>query len=144
MVDRSQDGWEDAEDGTREFRVEDRRSFTPEGKRRPGTERDSHARPSAPSGPEERAAGEAEENPFIRLVGGLAAGAYMALGLVQGTGPEGTEVDLSAAKEAIDLLTALQEKTRGNLEPPEQDLLDQQLTELRFLFLRRTQEGTPG
>ena len=48
-----------------------------------------------------------------------------------------------AGAEAQDLLGVLQQKTEGNLEAVEQALLDGQLTELRFLFVRR-KEGAPG
>jgi hypothetical protein len=43
--------------------------------------------------------------------------------------------DLEAARHYIDLLGVLQEKTKGNLTPDEQDALDHALTDMRFGFV---------
>jgi hypothetical protein len=43
--------------------------------------------------------------------------------------------DLAAASQMIDLLSLLEEKTRGNLTPEERDLLGQVLYELRMRFV---------
>jgi len=45
------------------------------------------------------------------------------------------EVDLVAAGQMIDILTLLEEKTRGNLTPDEKQLLDAVLYELRMRFI---------
>lgn len=44
---------------------------------------------------------------------------------------------LQAAQQMIDILSMLQEKTRGNLQPEESHLLDNLLYELRMKFLAR-------
>ncbi len=51
--------------------------------------------------------------------------------------PDGqpAERDLSLAKQTIDLLSILQEKTRNNLTGEEERLLDQALYDLRMRFL---------
>ncbi len=46
------------------------------------------------------------------------------------------KVDLEAAQMFIDQLEALQIRTRGNLTPPEEQLLKQSLTNLRLLFVQ--------
>ncbi len=46
------------------------------------------------------------------------------------------KVDLEAAEMFIDQLEALQVRTRGNLTPPEEQLLKQSLTNLRLLFVQ--------
>ena len=43
--------------------------------------------------------------------------------------------DLVGAKQMIDVLALLEEKTRGNLTPEERQLLDQLLYELRLRFV---------
>ena len=43
--------------------------------------------------------------------------------------------DLAGASQMIDLLTLLEEKTRGNLTPEERHLLGQVLYELRMRFV---------
>jgi hypothetical protein len=44
-------------------------------------------------------------------------------------------VDLQAASQMIDILSLLEEKTRGNLTPEEQQLLEAILYELRLRFV---------
>ncbi len=48
------------------------------------------------------------------------------------------EENLDAARHTIDILTMLQGKTRGNLTPEEDQLLDNVLYELRMKFMART------
>ena len=50
------------------------------------------------------------------------------------------EPDLGLAKHSIDLLGVLEEKTRGNLNPVEEDLLKGALTELRFRFVEALEQ----
>lgn len=45
--------------------------------------------------------------------------------------------DLPLARQTIDLLGLLQEKTKGNLDPEEQKLLESMLYELRIRYTRR-------
>jgi hypothetical protein len=52
-----------------------------------------------------------------------------------GTGSKG-EADLEAAARIIEVLTMLQEKTRGNLIAEEERLLDDLLYELRLRFVQ--------
>jgi hypothetical protein len=46
-----------------------------------------------------------------------------------------SEVNLPAAQQMIDILSLLEEKTRGNLTAEERQLLDQILYELRLRFV---------
>ena len=48
--------------------------------------------------------------------------------------------DLLAASQMIDLLSLLQEKTRGNLEPAEAKLLEDLLYDLRMRFVQAQQQ----
>ncbi|MBB6142441.1 hypothetical protein HNQ77_000379 [Silvibacterium bohemicum] len=47
-------------------------------------------------------------------------------------------IDILGARQSIDMLTALQEKTNGNLDDKEQRLLQTMLFELRMMFLEIT------
>ena len=47
---------------------------------------------------------------------------------------------LPLARHSIDLLGMLQEKTRGNLTPEEQRLIENGLTELRFRFVQVSED----
>lgn len=50
------------------------------------------------------------------------------------------EPNLIAAAQMIDLLSLLQDKTRGNLEPAESKLLDDLLYDLRMRFVQAQQQ----
>src|ERR1700689_2214928 len=71
---------------------------------------------------------------FDFLVYSLRLQAELNLGLLP-TGEENQEPDLDLARHNIDLLTVLQQKTRGNLTDSEQRALDDSVTELRFRFV---------
>ncbi|MGD0799061.1 MAG: DUF1844 domain-containing protein [Acidobacteriaceae bacterium] len=49
------------------------------------------------------------------------------------------KIDLMGARSSIDMLAILADKTRGNLTPPESQLLDNALFEVRMGFLEVTQ-----
>jgi hypothetical protein len=73
---------------------------------------------------------------FAAFVLSLAATAAVHFGdrFEPGTDAPGP-VDLGAAGQMIDILALLEEKTRGNLEPDEKQLLDTVLYELRLRFI---------
>jgi hypothetical protein len=58
-----------------------------------------------------------------------------------GTKPE---ADLDGAAQMIDILSLLEEKTRGNLTAEERQLLEQLLYELRVRFVEVSKTGAPG
>lgn len=75
---------------------------------------------------------------FDQLVQSVYLTSIMQLG---GTAPEGEQpqVDILGARQSIDMLAVLQEKTKGNLSEDETRLLDSALFELRMAFLEITQ-----
>ena len=101
-----------------------------------------------------RAANPGAERPpaisFETIVHSIFMTALMQLGA---TAPEGHQprVDLMGARQSIDMLGILEEKTKGNLLDKEKQLLDNALFELRMGFLevtqalaRSAQPRTPG
>jgi hypothetical protein len=74
---------------------------------------------------------------FEKFVASLYMSALMQLGLAapQGAKPE---VDLLGARQTVDTLAILQEKTKGNLTPAEQSMLQNCLYELRMAYLEVT------
>lgn len=77
---------------------------------------------------------------FASLIQMLAGQAAHALGLIPD--PTGkSDVKLPLAKHFIDLLSLLQEKTKGNLTGHEHNGLEQALHELRLLYVDRTSGG---
>jgi hypothetical protein len=58
---------------------------------------------------------------------------------------ETSEPNLEGAAQMIDILSLLDEKTRGNLTAEERQLLEQVIYEVRMRFVEATQApGTPG
>jgi hypothetical protein len=74
---------------------------------------------------------------FEHLVQQLYLSALMQMGAAT---PEGQRprVDIIGARQSIDLLGVLEEKSRGNLSPVETRMLDTVLFELRMTFLELT------
>ena len=74
---------------------------------------------------------------FEHLVQQLYVSALMQMGAAT---PEGQRprVDIIGARQSIDLLGVLEEKTRGNLTPTEARMLETVLFELRMTFLELT------
>ena len=77
------------------------------------------------------------EMTFEKFVASLYMTSLMQLGLAapQGTKPE---VDLIGARQTIDTLAILQEKTKGNLSPAEENMLQNCLYEVRMAYLEVT------
>ena len=115
------------------FTVTDRRRFTDE-----GTARDANAKPeatpesaaTAPSG-----ASDLEPVTFSTFVLGLSTQALMHLGEIESPIAGTVERNLDAAKDVIDVLGVLREKTRNNLELAEERLLDSILYDLRIRYV---------
>lgn len=70
----------------------------------------------------------------------ISSAAYMGLGIVPS--PEGGQphVDLELARQNIDLLELIYEKTRGNRTPEEDRLVEQLLFETRMKYIERSKE----
>jgi hypothetical protein len=65
----------------------------------------------------------------------ISSAAFMGLGLVPPAEGQEPQVDLELAKQNIDLLELMQEKTKGNRSPEEDRLIDQLLFETRMRFV---------
>jgi hypothetical protein len=76
---------------------------------------------------------------FPSLLVGLATSAFIHLGESPEPGQESSQVDLPAAKHAIDLLGVLKIKTKGNLESEEEALLETLLYDLRLKYVKASQ-----
>lgn len=78
------------------------------------------------------------------LISMLTTQALFALGLIQVKGEEDREPDLELARYNIDLLEAVEQKTKGNLTPEEQELLKNTLSDLRMGYVSITKQlSTP-
>jgi hypothetical protein len=72
---------------------------------------------------------------FLSLLNMLAVEAAMHMGLMELQPGERAPVDLEAARQVLDIMGVLKEKTRGNLLPDEQTIFEQVLTDLRMQFV---------
>ena len=127
----------------RGFQVRDRRRFSDSGEARADLAEEVPA-PPPEAAPESAAPGaERADEPvtFSTFVLGLSTQALLHLGEIQNPMTRALERDLGAAKHVIDILGILQEKTRSNLEPGEESLLDSVLYDLRMRYVELVRGG---
>jgi len=132
------------------IRVVDRRMFTPEGELRPDFEPEEapspRAQPPPPpprqapqeKGPPPEESGAApleDDGGFLGVIRSLATTAYAALGLVPDPVTGARRREPAVARQMIDWLGILEQKTRGNLTFEESDLLARVLYELRMAYV---------
>ena len=81
---------------------------------------------------------------FATFVLSLSHSALMHLGEVPDPETNKTQVDLALAKQNVDILGLLEEKTKGNLTGDEERLLAQVLFDLRMRFVERSKADAPA
>jgi hypothetical protein len=79
---------------------------------------------------------------FEFLVFSLKTQAEIRLGILDIGEEKDARPDLGGARHAIDLLSMLAEKTRGNLTLEEQRLIENAVTELRFRYVHASEEAS--
>jgi hypothetical protein len=92
------------------------------------------------------ASGEFPKIDFTTFVLSISSAAFMGLGIAPPGIPAGEgepEVNLELARQNIDLLELIWEKTRGNRTPDEDRLLEQLLFETRMRYVE-TQKRFPS
>ena len=77
---------------------------------------------------------------FSTFMMSIASAAMMGLGLAPRPDTGKTEVDLDLARQNIDLLDLLQQKTKGNLSPDEANLLEKLLLECRTKYVEEARK----
>jgi len=129
------------------FKVIDRRPFTAEGEIRKEVveeqEREAkreEVKAEAKAVANAEAAKPAAETPkklaaFENLVRMIGSNAAMVLGAYADPNTGQPMIDPDAARELIDMLDALQQKTKGNLAPEEDDMLLDLLGKLKLTYL---------
>ena len=121
------------------FTVTDRRTFTEAGE--PRAEGPPAAEPEQPPSPDSfggKTARDAAALPavdFHTFVLSLGSSALLHLGELEHPDAGAAEKDLPLAKHTIDILAMLQAKTRGNLTPAEEKLIDSLLYDLRLRYV---------
>jgi len=145
----------------KELKVTDKRIFTPDGDIReefqkeikpaeapsvqaPEPPREEPQKAAEPPKPrEERRRSIADKatspgTPFANFLQSLVAQAYLFLGMLRDPRQPQPIFDAQAAKETIDILSLLREKTTGNLTPEEEDFFDTHLGDLKLAYVQRT------
>jgi Domain of unknown function (DUF1844) len=92
-------------------------------------------------GADRRTMADRASNPgsaFTNFIEPLIAQGYMSLGMLRNPYQPQAKIDTGAARQMIEILTLLKEKTQGNLTPDEADFLDTHLGELKLAFVQRT------
>jgi hypothetical protein len=152
----------------KELKVTDKRIFTPEGEIRDEFKKEikpvEPAAAAAAEKPEPKAAANdapkaaprpqeppreerrrsmqdrasSPETPFTNFIEPLIAQAYMSLGMLRNPYQPQAKIDVGAARQMIEIVSLLQEKTKGNLTPDEEDFLTTHLSELKLAYVQRT------
>ncbi len=133
------------------FKVSDKRRFTAEGENKAGEPAGEQAakpleepREPEPAPEPEAVDKEAEERAsaeelppltFAGFVIGLANSALFQLGLIPVSQEGQPKKDLQAARQTIDIIALLEEKTRGNLTDEEKRIITETLFQLRMAFV---------
>lgn len=139
------------------IKVTDKRIFTADGEIRdeyresikPGAQPPAPAPPAAEAAkpapaapdPEKKPKGDSAQNPetpFTLFLESLIYSAYASLGMVQNPYQPQQSVDLPSARQMIDIISMLAEKTKGNLEPDEKAFVETHLAQLRLAYVQRS------
>ena len=139
------------------FVVKDRRIFTEEDKEtgagdekvqtQPSTDEDAQSAPATektrePEAPEPSKTDASEEQPqfpeinFPTFIVSLNASALLHLGAIEDPTTGQKTKNLPMAKQTIDILSMLEEKTAGNLNNEEKNLLKNILYDLRLMYVK--------
>ena len=140
------------------FRVTDRRRFSPESgeprstqteERTADTQQESgspqaETQETSARGRPHEAASDQIEITFSGFILGLSTQALISLGEIPAVPGQATRIDLTAARQMIDVLAMLQQKTSGNLDAGEGQMLENVLYDLRMRYVELKKEGHPA
>ncbi len=146
------------------FRVVDKRRFNSEGEtradapERPEPKVEPAPAPRQPPPQAQRTDARAPAHPedaqphqqrgggmdFISFVASLATQALAALGALPEARAQGMPVSIEMAREYIEIIAMLQDKTRGNLSREEDAAMQRVMTELRMVYVETTQRIAKG
>jgi hypothetical protein len=129
------------------FTIKDKRTFSPEtGEHRADepqkAEKEKGAEKEAPASDARPAAEEEAQLPeinFSTFIFSLSSSAFLHFGEIPEPSSGTKKKNLPMAKHTIDILGMLEEKTKGNLTPDEEQLLKNILYDLRMRYVKETQ-----
>jgi hypothetical protein len=138
-------------DEKKDFVVKDRRIFADENTAAAEKENDETPAEEEKKAPEPPKADDASDEPqqepphqfpeinFATFVASLNASALLQLGAIEDPTSGQKNKNLPMAKQTIDILSMLQEKTEGNLSEEEENLLKNILYDLRIMYVKEKQ-----
>ncbi len=116
------------------FTIQDRRRFSSTGETR-AEQPERREEPAPAEAPADAGTGAAHEMNFSTFVLSLSTQVLAHLGEIPHPGEERIAVELGAAKQLIDILGILEQKTAGNLDKSEAALLEHILFDLRLRYV---------
>ncbi|MFN7947996.1 MAG: DUF1844 domain-containing protein [Blastocatellia bacterium] len=150
-----------AEHNPEEIKVIDRRMFNPDGSLRDDLQFEEQPAPVAeppaatarpetqapeamPEADEAAADEEPEMNEFMEFLMQLASSAFIYLGMMEHPATGTRQVNLPAARQSIDMLVMLREKTKGNLTRDEERFYEGLLGDLQMQYVALTSRAAGG
>ena len=123
-----------------EFKVTDRRGFEEDGTPKPVVEEPvkTEQPAAAASEPRNESGGTRPPIDFPSYILGYYTQGLVLLGEVPNPYTNKKEEDIESARNIIDILALLEQKTKGNLTNEESQLLETVLYELRMKFMAKT------
>lgn len=129
------------------FQIRDRRAHLSETGKEKASEKTGEQKPTSP--PQAEAASHAMEGEasfpvnFSSFILSLATSALIHLGQEANPATGERSVELPSARQVIDLISLLEEKTKGNLTKEEESLLSQILFTLRMKYVEVEKKRHP-
>ena len=129
----------------KDFVIKDRRIFADEGKDKEeeikdekSSEKEDEVKESKTAEPESERIKESQlpEMNFPTFIMSMNASALVHLGVIEDPSSGKKESNLLLAKQTIDILTMLEEKTRGNLSEDEEKMLKSILYDLKIIYVK--------
>ncbi len=132
---------DDAKNKADDIKVNDKRRFAEDGAAKDGEVSDGkHEVEKEESAGSEKETGDTNSLPeidFPTFILSLATSAQVHLGVIANPATGKQEVDLPLAKQTIDILGVMQDKTKGNLSEEEERLLEHLLYDLRMMYVEK-------
>ena len=133
---------EEEKEGKKGFKVVDKRIFAPEGEEKEEKKKERKEEKREEPKQEEKIREEKEEIPplpevtFSTFIYSLSTSALVHLGEIAEPTTQQMAKNLPLAKQTIDILGLLQDKTKGNLAEDEENLLNSILYDLRMRYVQ--------
>jgi len=119
------------------FVVKDKRTFDAKGEVKDKSEESEIGKDKGKEKPkEEKASAPLPEINFSSFLLSLSSSVLLYLGEIEDPQYGEKKKDLVLAKQSIDIINILKEKTKGNLTQEEENLLEQLLYDLRMRFVK--------